>query len=99
MPTQAYFDRYPPFPGDVPVAKLPRLSFAKLLARDESESDALFEACRAMGFFLLDFQGCPEGESFLKKAETMFDINEEVNAMDVGELMKYAYRPPHSLFG
>lgn len=99
MPTQAYFDKYPSFPSDVPVAQLPRLSFAKLLAHEESESEALFEACRAMGFFLLDFQGCPEGEAFLKKAETMFDINEEVNAMDVDELMKYAYQPPHSLFG
>jgi hypothetical protein len=99
MPTQAYFDKYPPFPDDVPVAELRRLSFAKLLAHEESESDSLFEACRSMGFFLLDFQGCPEGEAFLQKAGAMFDLNEEVNALDVDELMKYAYKPPHSLFG
>ena len=99
MPSQAYFDKYPSFPSDIPVAKLPRLSFAKLLAHDQGESNALFQTCRAMGFFLLDFRGCIEGDAFLKKAETMFDINEEVNAMDVDELMKYAYKPPHSLFG
>ena len=99
MPTQAYFDNYPSFPGDVSVVKLPRLSFAKLLAHEEGESDALFDACRAIGFFFLDFGCCPEGEAFLKKAETMFDINEEVYALHVDELMKYAYRPPHSLFG
>jgi isopenicillin N synthase-like dioxygenase len=99
MPTQAYFDKYPTFPSDISVAKLPRLSFAKLLVHEENESNALFEACRAMGFFLLDFQGCVEGEEFLKKAETMFGLNEQVNAMDVDELMKYAYKPPHSLFG
>jgi hypothetical protein len=99
MPTQAYFDKYPPFASHVTTAKLPRLSFAKLLAHDKSESDALFEACRAKGFFLLDFRGCSEGEGFLKEAEALFQLNEEVNTLDVDELMKYAYNPPHSLFG
>lgn len=99
MPTQAYFDRYPSFPGDVPTIELPCLSFAKLLAKEQSESDVLFKVCRAVGFFLLDFQGCSEGEAFLKKAENMFNLNEEVNALDVDELMKYTYKPPHSLFG
>jgi hypothetical protein len=27
-----------------------------------------------MGFILLDFQGSPEGEDFLKKAEAMLDL-------------------------
>lgn len=99
MPTQKYFNKYPPFPSDVLTAQLPRLSLSKLLDNDGAESDALFKACRSMGFFLLDFQGCTEGETFLKKAEKMFDLNEEVNAMDVDELMKHAYQPPHSLFG
>jgi isopenicillin N synthase-like dioxygenase len=99
MPTKEYFDRYPTFPSNVPVAELPRLSFAKLQNHDRKESDALFDACRAMGFFLLDFQGCSEGEAFLREAERMFDLNEEVNALDGHELMKYHYNPPHSLFG
>jgi hypothetical protein len=88
MPSQAYFDKYPSFPSDISVAELPHLSYAKLLAHDQSESDALFQACRAMGFFVLDFQGCTAGEAFPKNAETMFDINEEVNAMDVGRVDK-----------
>src|SRR5437879_494085 len=99
MPTQAYFDKYPPFPSNVPVAELPRLSFAKLQDQDREESDALFDACRAMGFFLLDFRGCSEGDAFLKEAERMFDLNEEVNMLNGEELMKYLYQPPHSLFG
>lgn len=97
MPTQAYFGKYPPFPSDVPVAKLPRLTFAKLLGDEKDESDALFEACRAMGFFLLDFEGCPEGETFLEKAEAMFTLNQEVNTMDVKELMEYSYQLPSLL--
>jgi hypothetical protein len=99
MPTQNYFNKYPAFPSDVPTAQLPRLSLSKLLDYDNAESDALFKACRSMGFFLLDFQGCTEGEMFLQRAERMFDLNEEVNALDVDKLMKHAYQPPHSLFG
>jgi hypothetical protein len=97
MPTQAYFDKYPPFPSNVPVANLPRLSFAKLLEGEKVESDALFEACRAVGFFLLDFESCTAGEEFLKKSEAMFDRNQEVTAMGVEELMKYSYQLPSLL--
>ncbi|KAI0159975.1 putative oxidoreductase [Hypoxylon sp. FL1284] len=99
MPTQAYFDQFPPFPDDVQTAGLQRVSFAKLLSQDEAEAKTLFEACRAWGFFVLDFEGCEEGQSFLQKAEDMFELDKELNSMDVAELMNYAYKPPHSLFG
>jgi hypothetical protein len=97
MPTQAYFDKFPPFPSDVQVANLPRISFSKLLGDEKGESDALFEACRAMGFFLLDFEGCAEGETFLEKTEAMFDLNQEVSSLDDKELMKYSYQLPSLL--
>jgi hypothetical protein len=99
MPTQTYFGKFPQFPSDLPVAKLPRISFSKLLENDNNESDALFESSRSLGFFLLDFEGNIEGREFLGNAERMFDINEEVNALDQDELLKYAYKPPTSLFG
>jgi len=99
MPTQAYFNKYPPFPNRPNVAELQHISFAKLSENNKNESNVLFESCRALGFFLLDFQDTAEGENFLKKAEKMFDIDEEVNALDQDELMKYAYNPPTSLFG
>lgn len=99
MPTKSVFEKYPPFPDDVQCAELQRISFAKLLAQDVSESNALFEACRAWGFFVFDFQGCPEGEAFIQKAAAMFDLNEKIHDMKVEDLMNYAYKPPHSLFG
>lgn len=99
MPTKSYFERFPAFPSDVEVAELPRLRLERLLSNEKTESDALFEASRKWGFFLLDFEGCTEGESFLRLAEMLFKANEEVHDMDVDELMKYAYHPPHSLFG
>ncbi|KAH8690689.1 hypothetical protein BGW36DRAFT_389184 [Talaromyces proteolyticus] len=99
MPTDQYFSKLPAFPSDVPIAKLNRLSYAKLLTGDEVESEALFEASRTLGFFLLDFSTCVEGQNFLQRAERMFEINEDVNNLEQDELMKYAYRPPHHLFG
>lgn len=98
-PTKAYFDKFPPFSNDIAVAQLPRIHLPKLLANEKAESDVLFDASRKLGFFLLDFEGCEEGETFLKNAETMFDIGKEINETDTEEMMKYAYHPPHSLFG
>ncbi|KAJ8062280.1 hypothetical protein OCU04_008827 [Sclerotinia nivalis] len=99
MPTPTYFSKYPAFPPDVPVAKLPVISLSKLLSEDKDESSSVFKASRAMGFFVLDLSGCPAGEEFLKNAAVMFDLNKEVNALSQDELMKYAYNPPTSLFG
>jgi hypothetical protein len=99
MPTQAYFEKCPPFPEDLAVAELPIISFAELEENDKAQSNAIFESSRALGFFLLNFNGSIEGEKFLRKAEKMFEINEEVNGVDQDELMKYAYKPPSNLFG
>ena len=99
MPTIYIFEKYPPFPNDVECAELQRISFAKLLAQDASESDALFKACKEWGFFVFDFQGCPEGEAFIQKAAAMLELDIEIHKMKVEELVNYAYKPPHSLFG
>ncbi|PQE18295.1 2OG-Fe(II) oxygenase family protein [Rutstroemia sp. NJR-2017a WRK4] len=99
MPTPSYFSKYPQFPSDIAVAKLPVLSLSKLLSKDDAESDALFEASRTLGFFLIDLSNDSFGEEFLRNAESMFDLNEEVHGLSTEELMKYAYKPPTSLFG
>jgi hypothetical protein len=99
MPTQgpSLLRQISPITQRRPVAKLPRLSFAKLLRGEKDESDALFEACRATGFFMLDFEGCPKGETFLEKAEDMFDLNQEVNNVDIKGLMEYSCQLPSLL--
>ncbi|KAM0149819.1 hypothetical protein ACHAQE_003895 [Botrytis cinerea] len=98
MPTSTYFDKYPPFPSNIPVANVPIFSFLKLAVNDEHESFALFEASRHIGFFQLDFTGCSFGDQFLKNTETMFNLNAELYALSKTELNKYAYSPPVSLF-
>ncbi len=99
MPTQAYFRQFPPFPDNVLVAQLPLIAYEKLLTSDPAESIALFDAFRATGFCILDLQGCSEGQTFLKEAEKVFELNEEIHRLDLEEKMKYAFQPPTSLFG
>ncbi|OTA98544.1 hypothetical protein M426DRAFT_69610 [Hypoxylon sp. CI-4A] len=99
MPTQALFDRYPSFPDGVQTASLQHVNFAKLLSHDDAEANILFQACRALGFFILDLTTCEEGQAFINLAADMFELDEEIHSVDAEELMKYAYKPPHSLFG
>lgn len=99
MPTQSYFSQFPPFPDNVPTAQLPPIAYKKLLTADMAESTALFDAFRATGFCLLDLRGCAEGETFLKEAESVFRVNQEIHDLDLGEKMKYAFQLPKSLFG
>lgn len=99
MPTPAYFAKYPPFPSQVPTAKLPVVSFARLLSNDEDESSALFTAARTSGFFLVDLSHSSFGDAFLESAEAMFDLTEEVNALPQEELMQYAYKSAGNIFG
>lgn len=99
MPTEEHFAKYPPFPSDVPVVQLECLSFTKLLAGDEAESERLFEACQHTGFFLLNLRGTAEGETMLKHAAKAFKLTEQIHELDQDELKKYAYRPPADLFG
>lgn len=99
MPTDRYFERYPPFPSDVSVVNLNCLSFTKLLANDALESRKLFQACQETGFFLINLKGSDEGETMLTHAETAFDLNERIHQVEKVELQKYAFKPPADLLG
>ena len=99
MPTIEHFNRYPPFPTGVPVADLRRLSFSKLLAGEESESERLFRSCRETGFFLVDLRGTSESETMLKHAEMAFELNKKIFDLDQEELTEHAVKPRESLFG
>lgn len=101
MPTEEIFRSQPPFPDDVPTCNLPRLSYGRLLARDPAESKRLFEASTHNGFFLLDLQDTPEGESFTKDAVGVLELDREVSALDISEKLRFTIlEPPHlKMFG
>ena len=76
MPTQAYFDRFPPFPDDVPIVKLPKLNYHKLLHKDNRECEALYDAAVDHGFFMLDFTDTSGGPQLLQDAVKAFDVGQ-----------------------
>ncbi|GKZ22391.1 hypothetical protein AbraIFM66951_011559 [Aspergillus brasiliensis] len=57
MPTSKYFDRFPPFPSNLPVIRLEKISLEALKDNRKDEVERLFEACQKWGFFLLDLKG------------------------------------------
>ncbi|KAJ5672999.1 oxidoreductase 2OG-Fe(II) oxygenase family [Penicillium longicatenatum] len=99
MPTSKYFAQVPPFPSDVHIVPLPKVSLQNLENQSVEESQLLFEACQNWGFFLLDLQQSEMGEELLGVAEKMFDLTTETFNLDQSVLDSYAYKPPHDLTG
>ena len=94
MPTLELISRQPPFPDDVPICDLAKVSYARLLANDHAESDRLFQTCKDTGFFLLDLQGTTQGRSLLKDAEGMLEVTCEFGRLAKLEKSRYASKPP-----
>ena len=62
-------DLYPaPFPENVPIANLEKISLNKLLTDDEVEAQKLFEVCTSTGFFYLDMMDHPKGRKMWEDA-------------------------------
>ena len=83
MPTQAYFDRFPRFPNDVPVMNLPKLKYDKLLQKHAMELETLYEAAINHGFFFLDFIDTPSGPELLRDVVKALDIGQPFLDMKV----------------
>jgi isopenicillin N synthase-like dioxygenase len=87
----------PPFPDDVPTAPLLRISFEKLLQRNDAELERFNRACEDLGFFYLDLTG--PGDALLRDADKLFDIGEELFNLPLEEKMKYDFSEKKSYFG
>lgn len=94
MPTAGRINSQPPFPNNVPTCDLSKLSYGRLLAKDQAESDKLFRACKETGFFLIDLQSTAEGENLLKDAEGVLQLDCEMGALSNLEKSQYASKPP-----
>ena len=99
MPTTSHFSRYSPFPDDVVVADLPRLSLSKLLKNETLESEQLYRSCREIGLFLLDLKGSHVGDTLLGDAENVFRLGEEIFGLEQDQLAKFLLNPSESLCG
>ena len=89
MASEAFFKSLPPFPNDVPVVSMSRISLAKLVAGNEFEAEALLDACRRLGFFLLDLVGDPVGEEMIGEIDEIFDVVQNTMHLSVEEKMRY----------
>ena len=99
MASTRLFEAYPQWPGDVPTAILPKISLDKLTSGSETEANEVFLACRAKGFFLLDLQNEPAGDSLLRDIEALFAITRGVMDLSVEEKTKFERHPPLDLLG
>ncbi|KAF4637954.1 hypothetical protein G7Y89_g103 [Cudoniella acicularis] len=99
MPAHKYLSKVPEFPSDVGVANIPTVSFNGLKNGSGQESKKVYEACRKLGFFLLDLRNSEEGERLLKDAEIILDISSETLNLEPEVLQKFAYNPPKDLTG
>lgn len=93
------FEDLPPFPDDVPTAPLIRLSLDKLLRHDEEEVHRFCNACEDLGFFYLDLRDADTGASILSEADKLFNVGEELLALDLAEKRKYDFSKKNSYFG
>ncbi|RAH55963.1 oxidoreductase [Aspergillus piperis CBS 112811] len=94
MPTQEYFDQIPPFPSELPVVSLSKISLEGLKNNTTEEVEELFEACQQWGFFLLDLRGSDEGAALLQDAEGMFELTTQLSTLGQETLKSYTYKPP-----
>ncbi|KAF2235571.1 Clavaminate synthase-like protein [Viridothelium virens] len=82
MASPLFFTSAPPFPDDVPVAQIARISLEKLANKDAQEAKAVFDACTSLGFFLLDLRGNSVGEELIKDVDAALEATGET--MDIG---------------
>ena len=89
----------PPFPDDVPTAKLACLSISKLIAGDTSESESLFQACTTTGFFLLDLRDHNLGQLLLEAVPPMFKLAKALFELESAEKDVYSFKEGQPIFG
>jgi isopenicillin N synthase-like dioxygenase len=92
------FPNLPPFPSNIPIAPLHRLSLSKL-RRDAAESERLFSASKDLGFFYLDLRQDAEGEALLDEADKLFALGPQLYDLGREELQKYDNKSLGSYMG
>ncbi|KAB8209323.1 oxidoreductase [Aspergillus parasiticus] len=94
MPTSKLFEQCPPFPSELPVVALKKISLSALERNCPAEAQRLLSACQERGFFLLDLEGSDQGPVMLQYAEEMFDLTADLSEMDHITLNQYHHKPP-----
>ena len=83
------FSGTPPFPHDIVTLELPRISIGALQRDDATEARLLFEACKTLGFFLLDLRDDMNRSAFLERADQVIEIGQKVFSLEMADKMTY----------
>ena len=88
-------DLYPPFPDspEFPSFELETISLKKLLGKDASEQERIFQACKTRGFFYLDLADCEQGETIKTGADDICRVAERFFALPVEEKDRFVMTP------
>ncbi|KAH7245384.1 hypothetical protein BKA59DRAFT_492950 [Fusarium tricinctum] len=65
---------FPPFPEDVPIVPIARLSYSKLTSSCENEMKKVLRVCETDGFFYLDLTDGLVGQALLDEADDTLDV-------------------------
>lgn len=83
-----------PLPQELPSIDLPKVSIAKLLARDPEEARVVFDICTRTGFFYLNLMDHPLGRKLWENACIARNIGQEVmSRLSMEEKDKFLKRP------
>jgi isopenicillin N synthase-like dioxygenase len=99
MASVSHFKEYPAFPNNIRSASMTKISLKKLRENNKSTCQDMFQACRTLGFFLLDLSGDQQGEEFVSVIDAVLRLTKDVMALDQEEKMRYHATPPERLVG
>lgn len=68
---------HPPFPADLPIARISNISHQRILDGDMDEIAKVVKSAREVGFFRVDLRDSEVGRRFLAAANKMFVLAEE----------------------
>ncbi|KAJ5238357.1 1-aminocyclopropane-1-carboxylate oxidase [Penicillium chermesinum] len=89
----------PPFPTDIPIAPLPRISLGKLLQNDEAATEQLYTICKDLGFFYLYLNDSDAGKSLLNETQSLFSIQDEVFDRSLEDWKPYDFKERGTYLG
>ncbi|PVH96306.1 oxidoreductase [Periconia macrospinosa] len=99
MASRTLFDALPPFPDNVVTAPIQTISLKELSSGSFDASKSLFEACRDLGFFLLDLGDDVIGEQLVGQIDQLFRISRDIMHLPKEVKIQYAHDPPKSFLG
>ncbi|KAI5917756.1 oxidoreductase [Camillea tinctor] len=99
MASDKHFTAVPPFPDNVPVIPMHTVSLTGLHSGDEATARLMLDACRELGFFLLDLRQDALGETIMTEIDQLLSIGKDILNLPEDVKEKYLHDIPKSFLG